>query len=249
MSVDRSDPAAQLQNVRDLGGLTAAPAGHVRSGVLFRSDAPLDGDHPPALAGWPPRTVIDLRSAGEGGGPHPLQRGGAEVLSLPLFAGASLAAIAADLGDSFTELGAMYLQMLHGSAGALVEAVRAIADRPGPLLIHCSVGKDRTGVLVALVLSAVGVPDVDIVTDYRRTTANLEGVLRRVVSGPAAIADAGLLERIGREHPEMLEAPSAAIAAVLAELHATEGGAAGWLLAHGLTEDELSRVRARLLDA
>jgi protein-tyrosine phosphatase len=248
MSAAHSEPAAQLQNVRDVGGLAVEPAGRIRSGVLLRSDAPFVGDHPPHLESWPPRTVIDLRSAGEGGGPHPLQRGGAEVLSLPLLRGASLSAIAANLGDSFTELSAMYLQMLTGSSAVLVEAVRAIAHRPGPVLVHCSAGKDRTGVLLAVLLSALGVPDGEIMADYERTNANMEGVLLRILHGPGAIADAELLERMGREHPELLQASPPAIAAVLAALHGHEGGAAGWLLAHGLSEDDLVRVRGRLVD-
>ncbi|MCC5697453.1 tyrosine-protein phosphatase, partial [Klebsiella pneumoniae] len=83
-----------------------------------------------------------------------------------------------DSGDH--ELTRLYLGILNGAAKKLVEAFRTVLNSDGPVLVHCAAGKDRTGVVSAMLLSAVGVPEDEIIADYQRTSENMLGVLRRL---------------------------------------------------------------------
>ncbi len=132
----------------------------LRSGILLRSDAPRSGDEAPDLV-WPPRTVLDLRSATELGSRHPLAEGGAEVISLPLSADASVEHLleASDLDD----LGQIYLGMLVDCGHVIARCAALVAEAPAPLLVHCAAG--RTGVLVAVLLLAAGVEEDAVVAD------------------------------------------------------------------------------------
>jgi hypothetical protein len=120
-----------------------------------------------------------------------------------------------------------------------------IAERPDPVLVHCTAGKDRTGVLVALVLSAAGVEREAVVEDYARTGANMPGVLERIATDPAFAGGSQEIRRLADERPQLLAAPPHAIESALDVLEGA-GGAAAWLLDHGLADVDLARLRARL---
>src|SRR5690606_8028831 len=136
--------AGTLANLRDVG--TASPL--LRRGVLYRSDAPLSTDEPPLAHPWPPTTVIDLRDHGEKAEPHPY-RHTSRVVDLPLLAGSVRAPQTLANG-----LAALYTHLLHTptTASLLVAAVQTIAEADGGVLVHCTAGKDRTGVTVAIAL-------------------------------------------------------------------------------------------------
>jgi protein-tyrosine phosphatase len=233
----------RLANLRDV----AAGTTRLRPGVLFRSDAPHAGDLAPALEGWPPRTVLDLRSAEELANEHPLAQAGAEVIVLPLAVQASLAGMVDATARYDGELGAMYRDIVAGAAPALVRAVALIAESDGPVLVHCTMGKDRTGLLVAAVLAAVGEPRERIVADYALTEANVPGVLERVRLADQDGSLAAALERAIEERPWLLQAPASAIEAALDLWNEHPGGAAGWLQDRGVSPQQLTRLRERLL--
>jgi protein-tyrosine phosphatase len=122
--------------------------------------------------------------------------------------------------------------------------VRILAT-PGslPAVFHCAAGKDRTGMLAALVLSALGVPDDVIIADY-------------ALSGAAL---ARLFTWAERNRPEVLaslkEAPAAhlaaepeAMAGVLASLHREHGSARGFLAGVGVTPEVFTALEAALLE-
>jgi len=232
-----------LANLRDV----ATGATRLRPGVLFRSDAPHAGDLAPALEGWPPRTVLDLRSAEELANEHPLAEAGAEVIGVPLAAQASLEGLADAAARYGGELGAMYRDIVAGAAPALARAVALIAESDGPVLIHCTMGKDRTGLLVAAVLAAVGEPRERIIADYALTEPNVAGVLERVRLANPEGALAAALERTIDERPWLLQAPASAIEAALNLWDEHPGGAAGWLQDRGVSPQQLTRLRERLL--
>ena len=232
----------RLQNVRDIGGRGLRP------GVLYRSDAPREGDAPPDLAPWPPRTVVDLRSEEEIGPRHPLTGPDTDIVWEELAVDASLAHMLEDEDTAPDDLGVLYLQMLRTTAPALVRIVRLIATRPPPVLVHCAAGKDRTGLAIAVALSAVGVPREQVVEDYARTQANMPGVLERISTDPRMPGGPDAIERVRVERPQLLDAPAAAMEAALDELDDADG-AAEWLLRNGLSDAELSALRERLLVA
>jgi protein-tyrosine phosphatase len=243
-------PAAAVRpamaNVRDVGGLPTRDGQRVRRGVLYRSDAPFAGDRPPALEPWPPRLVIDLRSAEEAGiEAHPLAAAGASVLHAPLLAAANpLAMVAADEHDVSMVDG---YPTLLGDGSVHARVATALADTEGPALIHCTAGKDRTGVVVAVLLSALGVGREDVIADYVASEAHLDEVARRVASRLDGADRARILRGMEQRHPHLMSAPPEAIGAVLDVLATWPGGAARWLVDHGVATATLTRLRERLL--
>ena len=226
-------PADQLANFRDVAGMTAH-GGCVADAVLYRSDAPYRGDMAPAAAPvWPPAVVVDLRSAGEAnnGYPWPARTG---VHHLPLLAEA---APALQTGT----LDALYQHVLTAAPGALAAIAELVATADGPVLVHCSAGKDRTGVTIALLLRAVGVHREAILADYATTEPNVPRVLDRLQALGYDIPIHRALP------PQLLLTPPTAMASLLDTLDTWEGGAAGWLLDHGLSESALARLAARLI--
>lgn len=173
-----------LPNGRDLGGLPA-DGGRIRTGILFRSAAPTDAALVPELERLGITTVVDLRTEEESTTQPLALPPGTEVVRADLLAdqpgsgAASLGAIAAralsgdtgvtaELPDLRRTMLASYRQFveLPSARHATQVALEAIAHGGGPVLIHCTAGKDRTGWLIALALAAVGVPRVAIEDDY-----------------------------------------------------------------------------------
>ncbi|GAB3280958.1 tyrosine-protein phosphatase [Parasphingorhabdus pacifica] len=227
-----------LVNLRDLGGLPTDDGGVTRSCVVYRSDAPYAGDRvPEGVDQWPPAVVVDLRDAVEHGPmAHPLSEV-AQVHHVPLLD--DVRAQAAE-GESWYTLSELYQHMLDRATKKLVEVFRIALDADGPMLVHCAAGKDRTGVVSALLLGVVGVRFDSIVADYVRTDRNMEQVLRRLNLEPQL--PPGVDEK---DVEELVSAPASAIEEVVSRFAENEGGAAGWLCANGVTEAELTRWRER----
>lgn len=226
-------------NLRDVGGLPAG-ASVTRHGVLYRSGnlARLDASGTSALGELGLRRIIDLRADDEVRY-EPSRIEGIDVVTqrVPLFLGSVESFFRDDIG-----LDEMYRRLVEDSSAGVVEVVRGIlADQP--VLVHCTVGKDRTGVTVALTLAAAGVDAEAVVGDYART----EGLLpeqrnRRIV---------GLLRAM---HPEAVHiedlatrSPAPVMRALLDEVEARYGSASDYLRAHGLADDELAELRRVLL--
>ncbi len=167
-----------LPNARDLGGHLTADAAVVRHAVLFRADSP-SGATATDLAlldGLGVNLVIDLRGEAEAlsFGPSLWQ---VERLHLPVcdtgrdiltaLSGPGLSA-----GVAEQTMLSMYSAFVTDPVqrGHFATALRAIAQRKGsPVLFHCTAGKDRTGWLAAIVLSALGVDREAIIADYLLT--------------------------------------------------------------------------------
>jgi protein tyrosine/serine phosphatase len=111
----------------------------------------------------------------------------------------------------------------------------------GAVVVHCAVGKDRTGLVTALLLRLAGVSAADIAADYAVSEANL---LPMTASWIAEALDDR--ERLLRQR--LAASPAQAILTVLSELEERYGGAREYLLAGGASGVELDRVRARLRD-
>jgi protein-tyrosine phosphatase len=225
-------------NFRDLGG-HPADRGVTRSGVLMRSDAPvaLGEAGRDALRGLNVRTAIDLREPIERDlDPHDLAELGIEVHSRPVFDGGL------DL-DTRKGLPELYREVLETCGERLAGAIRLLS-RPGalPAIIFCSAGKDRTGLVSALTLSAVGVGDRDVAGDYALTEAVLHGEFRTKLEArakAAGLSEQALAVKLGAPAELMLE--------LLADLRSKHGGAAGYLAQHGLRADELQSLRRALV--
>ncbi|MBX6389552.1 MAG: tyrosine-protein phosphatase [Frankia sp.] len=150
------------------------------------------------------------------------------------------------------ELADIYDFLLDQRGEGLAAAVRALAA-PGalPAIVHCSAGKDRTGLVIMLVLDLLGVPDEVIAQDYARTADLLHdeavAAIRRlgaVVAGSAA-GSADEDENLMPAH--LMDCPPELILRSLARVRDGHGGARGYLLAHGATAAELDQLTAALL--
>lgn len=186
-----------------------------------------------------------------------LQGAMADMLQLSAPSAATPTADAADRGEvaerealalsALPTLGEMYVGMLQGGADAFASVARLVAgpnDESHPaVLIHCTAGKDRTGVAAALLLCAAGAARDDVVADYASSQQHLSG----------AWADGMLhsISQIGIPVTPALrelatETPPAAIEQALDWVEQHHGGAAGYLAAGGLTPTELAALRRRL---
>lgn len=234
-----------LQNIRDLGGLPV-DGGQIRHGVLLRSDAPRHGDPAPKVAAWPPGTVIDLRSGGEGEAEHPLLAEGAAVHTTSLSSAASLGHLA-EADGALPTLTEIYQQTITEAGPRFARLAAVVAGSDRSVLVHCTAGKDRTGMLIAVLLRAVGVSRDAIIADYERTAACMPGVVARIRSNPALAEHATAIDVLLETHPELLSTSREAIEAVLDPLDLHDGGAAGWVMSHGLDRVALRRLATRLL--
>ena len=123
----------------------------------------------------------------------------------------------------------MYRNIVDRCQPAIGQVLCAAASGPFPLLIHCKIVKDRTGIIVALLLSALGVPPETIVADYAESASNLEPLVPELL---AAAAQDGLnLERYAR----LLQSPPAAMTGLLAHLTERYGSVSAYLDECGFT--------------
>ncbi|MFP5023234.1 tyrosine-protein phosphatase [Pseudonocardia phyllosphaerae] len=241
--VDRWLTFDGLANARDIGGLPLEGRGHVRSGVLLRTES-LEGLSPGDVARLTGEIgvvqVLDLRTDRElvEYGAGALADAGVEVHRLSFLPEEGRGAVSPVGHTDPTVAG--YLGYLGDRAQNVVAGVRRIAAADdGATVVHCAAGKDRTGVLVALVESAVGVPRDQVVADYALSATRIDDLFRRwTAERGEPMPEAAELDR-HRPRAEVMES----FLGLLDERH---GGPVEWLRSNGLTDDELERLRHRL---
>jgi len=235
-------PVPGTYNFRDVGGYPVE-GGSTRDGKLFRADAlgRLGEAGKESLRELGVRVVIDLRDDFEVDSlPDDLDGLDVEVLRLPVFegSGASQATIGATLAD-------LYEKIVLQHRDVVVRALREIADTGDePVVVHCTAGKDRTGVVVALALLAVGVDRETVLDDYAATQANLAG---EWLEGMLALVRGYGVEITPDLQVIMGGSPREAMAAVLDLIDRDFGGVRPYLLDAGLDEVELAKLRSVLI--
>jgi len=226
-----------LLNARDVGGLPTA-RGRTPFGALVRSDSlrRLTADGQAAMLAYGVTTIVDLRSSRERvAAPSPL-RDHDGYRPLPFMDDASVGAT-----SRYDTAAENYLDWMATHAARIPAILRAIADAPpGAVLVHCAAGKDRTGVVVALVLSVAGVDRDAIAEDYALSVWWNEGVRDEdeIATGPDA-AERQRDRRIYHPRPENM-------VAMLAELDRLHGGVDGYLGAIGVGPAVRERLGERL---
>ena len=242
---ERFVPLEGAFNFRDLGGLPTVDGATTRAGLMFRSDAlhhllPADVDHLTELG---MRTIIDLRSAVEleRTGRGPLESTDMQWLHAPLSHGDAAAGNVLPPALAEGDLGRHYVESLDERTETLAAVITHLAERDNlPAVFHCTAGKDRTGMVAALVLSLVGVSDDVIVHDYTLTDDRMVLVMERIRASGDFPAVAPMSERVGRAEASSMEK-------FLGSLHAAYGGAEGWALEAGISDDTVASLREVLL--
>ena len=202
---------------------------------LYRSAAldPLRHDDIDTLRANEIGLVIDLREHHE----RPEARTSITTAHIPIY----------DLPDGAPQSGTLssiYDLMLFDRGHKLGSAVSAIARSEIPVLVHCTAGKDRTGLVVALALQAAGLTEAAVVDDYAASGSHVRQHRHDIVTksltalglGGDQLADALELH---------LDSPAAALMSALAEIRTRFGSINEYLLTHGVTLPDLAALRER----
>jgi len=231
-------------NVRDLGGYNTADGGSTRWRSVLRGDAlhDLSAADIEALIGHGLTTVIDLRNAHEIAAQANPFVGHDRVRyhNTPVFSALAPVEMMAEATASF-DMGDRYCQAIDNCQPAIAEVLNIIADAPeGAVLFHCSAGKDRTGVISALLLANAGVDEATIIEDYALTAT---------ISGPLI---AKLRERaLGRGTPAalldiVLASEPRSMRQALDHIRLHYGTVRDYLQTLGFDEAGIKRLRNRL---
>ena len=187
------------------------------------------------------RSVIDLRNSRQLVPFSPLNEVGAEYYNIPLIDGVN---DKENIYQDFLNMGEIYSYYVsHEKFGRrVVEALEIIAEPDNlPLVFHCSAGKDRTGILTAIVLGILGVTEEDIIEDYALTAPYMKELINRWNSDPKAPEDL-------RSVPEyLLEASPESMTFFLSTLKREYGSVRGYVEAHGGEVSLIHRLEMALL--
>lgn len=234
-------------NFRDLGGYATTDGRRVRWRRLFRGASlhELSGADLETVRGLRIATAIDLRSAAEvdATGTYPFGPLAATFHHLPMIERVwDLSE--ADGVDPHQYLLARYRDMLVQGAPSIA-AIMAILTAPDalPAAFYCHAGKDRTGVLAALVLDALGVEPADVVADYHLSRERVQRLRER-----ARRAAGERASPMVDQPPEFMQAPAQAMELLLGWIRATYGSAPDYLAAIGVPDATVTILRARLLE-
>ena len=225
-------------NARDLGGLSTRDGRTTRHGVFLRGDTlcKLTEDGRRSLLEDGVRTVVDLRGAEE------LEREPNPFASIddvryehrPLNDPGVTSRISAI--DDPTE---RYRVMLDGNGQRIAEILSVIAGSPRAVLFHCFAGRDRTGIVAAILLRLTGVPDDLIVQDY---AVSDERLVTRYEEWRARQNE---IQR-ARMDQSIVEAETT-IRGTLGHLDEKYGGVEAYLLKHGLDPAAIGRLKGDLI--
>lgn len=241
--MDRTIDLDGCLNFRDVGGYPTSDGRTVRWRQVFRSDAlhHLTRQDVAQLRGEIGLgTVIDLRSTAElrSEGRGPLAQEPVAFHHLPLYDGEAVRTSAS------TDMTLMdrYFLLAEFAKQPIARVITTLAASDAPAVYHCAAGKDRTGVISAVLLGLLGVPEAVIVADYAATRENLDAIVERLMSTE------GYQEMLSALPPDTMHAEPDTMAGFLTRLHDAYGSMAGYARAAGVSDESIDGLRARLLE-
>jgi protein-tyrosine phosphatase len=255
-TAERVLPLEGGRNFRDLGGYATVDGNTVKWGKVFRSGSmamlsPSDYDY---LSSLGIRSVCDLRTGQERiAEPNKwVEKAGLAYWTRDYaMSGGDLGAMMTG-GTSADEMKkamiAMYRELPTEQAPAYREIFTRLAAGDTPLAFNCSAGKDRAGLASALILSALGVPDETVYSDY----AMSENILKRSykMDESKAIEAFAFLAKLPRETLEPLMASDPAyIRSAFASIRDKHGSVLNYVRHElGITDAQMARIRGSLLE-
>jgi protein-tyrosine phosphatase len=231
-------------NVRDAGGWPTDDGGRMVTGALYRADDPvrLTARGRACIAQLGLRAVIDLRQQAQFDRGHTF--GPADITHhIPTVD----RVIDVDNPPRFeepTDIVGLYEDMVERGGAQLVRAVDTVAEHivDGPVLVHCVAGKDRTGLVVALIQAAIGVTVDSIIAEYTLSDAptrrRRDAMISRPMSGDPPV---------GRSPALLWSAPAEAMTLFAQGVTDRHGSMAAWPAALGVSPPTIERLRGRLL--
>ena len=230
-------------NFRDLGGYPTSDGRSIRWRTLFRSDA-LHALSPPdvsQLAAMGLSDIVDLRSSYEldAEGRGLLEHQPMVFHHTPLFDGDPQAGNRA--APTNMTLGERYLGLMLVGQKKIANVVRILAAARGGAVYHCAAGKDRTGVISAVLLGALGVPDDLIVADYALSAERIDAIIARIMSMK------GYEDALKHMPEDTLHARPETMEKVVSEIAARYGSMEGYLRDADVDDSVLERLRAKCL--
>jgi protein-tyrosine phosphatase len=256
VALERLIKLEAVHNFRDLGGYATTDGRRTRWGRLYRADG-LHRLTPGDVESLRPlglRTVLDLRTANElaerGTFPvdtHPVEYHHLPVIDVTWSRDEQLQAAEANgdaPDDTVAFLTVQYRALLDEGEPRLADAFRILAaDGALPAVFHCAAGKDRTGILAALLLSSLGVPDEVVAEDYGLSREAM--VRTREWAGRQSAELLALWDSVPATH---LAAEPAAMLQLVSELHARHGSVRAYVQSIGVDEDVLAALEDALLE-
>src|SRR5262245_7883393 len=237
-------PLEGCLNFRDLGGYPTADGRTVRWRQIYRSDALhllTPADITLVRDELRVRDVIDLRSSAEvrSEGQGPLAESDVRFHHVPLYDGEVRAedrerAAQISLADRYVFLADL-------AKDRIGRVVTTVATAEAGAVFHCAAGKDRTGVISAILLGLLGVPDEVIVADYVATRENLDAIVERLNSLE------GYRAMLAALPPETMHANPETMVEFLGRLRDAHGSFEKYAAAAGVSSDVVERLRSRLL--
>jgi protein tyrosine/serine phosphatase len=244
--MERSIDLAGCFNFRDLGGYPAADGRRIAWRRLFRSD----GLHLLTLEDVARlcdeldlRDVVDLRSPAEveQDGRGLLEQSAVRIHHLPLFDGDPRVERDRSVEAQMT-LADRYLGLLEIAQQPIAATIEVVAAAEGAAVYHCAAGKDRTGVISAILLAALGVAPEVIVADYALTNQNLDAIVERLS------ASEGYKAMLDDLPADTLHAEPATMEGLLVGIEERWGGVTGYLAAAGADPDLPQQLQDKLLE-
>ncbi|MEN9747483.1 MAG: hypothetical protein RLZZ603_175 [Actinomycetota bacterium] len=245
--IDHDHDPAKLANFRELGGLPVA-GGVLRHGQLYRADdlATIDALEAQRVTDSGITLILDLRSLDEAErtGRGPLEHTEVDYVNLPLLGQASaphqIMAEAAETGFTPEVMGIWYHRLLADAAPLVIEALDRIAKAEGPVVFHCAAGKDRTGLVAACLLAALGASNEVIVEDYAKTQAAMPAIISRITASQPNV-DFAQLQDAG----SMLRADADSMRTFLALSSQPSGTLADTIADLGLSQETVAELRRK----
>jgi protein-tyrosine phosphatase len=244
VTVERIIELEGAVNFRDLGGYVTDDGRHTRWRTLFRADGlgeltEADFD---ILRQLGIRTVIDLRTG------HELQQSRFDVEAHPVefhhFPFIKSLGNADDFERAPGFLGTQYQEMLEDAATQIVGALTALAAPDArPAVFHCTAGKDRTGLLSALLLSILGVPQETVVADYALSGAAMQRLRAKLL---IKFPDGKLL--VDANADALFSADPSNMVALFAHLNDRYGSVREYASTIGLPDDVVDQLREAMLE-